>query len=375
MKKSLLFVFALCGAMAANAMEPLTAEQLSNLTVNVSNHTDGSFCLSSKVSLEYADASNPSTLLIQNFIGSGLPLRLNVNWEAGTVSAAPYVFAYEENYDDGTVYNLMVVSEAASNLPSPSDPAFNSSKVNGTISETALTLDPWNIAVVSQYFTSMTKKYDKAITTKIVASNATMTLQLREANWEKKDPDTYICPIEDTELLQFGTYVEDHDTELLVYNWNDMASCVKLYKSKVDGKYVFSTNADDIIFVRNKRYQYGIYPFDGQTDEFLYDIEAAPLVSEPVTAANEINFGYWIIYALSRKSEGSMGRYAKLHLDFNLNLDTDGISDSLTDEAPVKVTYYNLYGIEVANPKNGVFVKASTYPNGKTTTTKVVLNK
>ncbi len=373
MKKFLLLALALCGASAASAMEPLTAEQLSKLTINVSNHTDGTFCLSSKVSLEYPDETNPRLLNIQNFIGSGLPLRVNVDWDNGTVWVAPYTFDSEFNEDDYMTYYHMVVSEEASNLPTPMDPAFTSSKLTGTISETALTLEPWNIVVAHPYFTSMTKKYDKAITTEIVQPNAKMTLQMRGVNWDKEDPDTYICPIEDTELITFDTYVKDNDSEVLVYNWDDMASCVKLYKSKVDGKYVFSTKADEYIYIRNAKYQYGIYPFDGQTDETLYDIEAAPLVSEPVTAANEIDFGYWIIYALTRQNDRSMGRYAKLNLDFNLNLDTDGISDSLTDQTPVKVKYYNLYGIEVANPENGVFVKVSTYSDGRTASAKIVL--
>lgn len=373
MKKSLLLACALCGAMGLYAMEPLSAEQLAKLQVNVSNFTDGTFSLSSKVALEYPDASNPNTINIQNFIGSGLPLRANVDWESGTVTVAPYTFDSEFNDDDYMTYYLMVVSEAASNLSSPMDAAFNTSKVTGTISESALTLDAWNIVSVSPYFNAMTKKYDKPMTTEIVPANATMTLQMRGVNWDKEDPDTYICPIEDTEEISFGTYVKDNGEELLVYNWDDMASCVKLYKQEKDGEYTYSTKADEIIYVRNARYQYGIYPFDGQTDETLYDVEAAPLVSSPVVKNNEIDFGYWTIYALDRKSDRTMGRYAKLQLDFNLSLGSDGIADTLTEELPISTTYYAPTGIKVANPTSGLYIKVVTYPNGKTISKKVVL--
>ena len=42
MKKSLLFAFAMCGAMTINAMEPLTPEQLSKLSVQL-NTIDGEY--------------------------------------------------------------------------------------------------------------------------------------------------------------------------------------------------------------------------------------------------------------------------------------------------------------------------------------------
>lgn len=374
MKKLLLFALALCGVAVINAMEPLTAEQLSKLTVNVSNYTDNTFGLSSKVSLEYADETNPNLLQIQNFIGSGLPLRVNVDWETGTLAVFPSTFDQEFNEDDYQTYYLMVVSEEASNLSSPMDDAFLSSKVTGKISESGLTLDPWNIVVASPNFTSMTKKYDKAMTTEIVASNATMTLQLRDVNWDKEDPDTYICPIEDTELIEFDTYVKQEGTDVYVYNWDEMASCVKLTQKELDGTYTYTTHADDFVYIRNARYQYGIYFFDEETDENLYNVEATSLESEPVVNADELNFGYWIIYALERKSERTMGRFARLKLSFNLNLGTTttGIDDCATPEVPIKVVYYNLNGVRTANPADGIFVEVATYADGTVKTSKVM---
>lgn len=286
MKKFLLSALAIGAAMSAFAMEPLTVEQLEKLEVNVSNYTDGSFCLSSKVSLEYSDASNPTTLKINNFIGDGLALNTTVDWETGTISVAPYVFSSDMDYDTYEYYHLMVVSEEASNMSSPMDPAFNTSKVYGTITESGITLENWNIVKVNQYFSAMTKMYDQPVNTEIVPANAEMTLQLRGVDWDQEDPDTYVCPIVDTDEITFRTYVKDNGDELLVYNWDDMNSCVKLYKEVADGKTTFATKADEYVYVRNAKYKYGIYPFDGQTDESMWDIEAAPLASEPVTVAN-----------------------------------------------------------------------------------------
>lgn len=70
-----------------------------------------------------------------------------------------------------------------------------------------------------------------------------------------------------------------------------------------------------------------------------------------------------------------MGRYAKLKLDFDLDVElgSSGITDAAITEAPVKVTYFTLTGIEVANPKDGIYVKVATYADGKTIATKVAL--
>lgn len=369
MKKLLLSALALGASVAAIAMEPLTPDQLEKFRINVSNYVDGTFGLSSAVSLEYADNSNPNLLQIQNFIGDGLPLKLNVDWETGTLSAIPYTFS--QDYDDGSY--LMVVSEEASNLSSPRDEGFGNSKVTGTISESGITLNAWNLVKVDRDFSSLTKVYSQSLTTDIHLPNATMTLQMRGVNWDKEDPDTYVCPIEDTEKLTFRTYVKDNGTDLLVYNWDDMASCVKLYKSVTDGKIHYSTKADEIIYVRNAKYQYGIYPFAGKEDTDLYEVEAAPLVSEAVTKADQVDFGYWLIYALNRKQDRSMGSYAKLKLDFNLDLNTSGIADSVTNQTSVKVTYYNLQGVEVANPTGGVYIKVDTCADGSTRVSKIAL--
>ena len=54
MKKSLLFAFAMCGAMTINAMEPLTPEQLSKLSVQL-NTIDGEYSSNATIGAEYTD--------------------------------------------------------------------------------------------------------------------------------------------------------------------------------------------------------------------------------------------------------------------------------------------------------------------------------
>lgn len=370
MKKSLLFAFAMCGAVALNAMEPLTPEQLAKLTVQINNYPDNSFALSATVSPEYADASNPTLIKIQNFNGEGLPLQMNVDWETATVSVTPYTFSSEFNEDDYKTYYLMVVSEEASNLSSPMDAAFSKSKATGTISESGITLDPWNIVVVSQDFSSMTKKYDKALKTEIGIPNASMTIQRREVNWDIED-ENYVSPIQDAELMTYRIFTKVDGNKLFVYNWDDLASCVELTQKVTDGKYTYATDADDIIYTRNARYQYGLYPFNGQDNESLRNVEAAVLESEPITNPSELNFGGWIVYAISRQSERTFGSYAKLTLDTPLQLGTSGVEEAVAGSEPVKVSYFNLNGMETAAPAGGIFVKVSTYADGSVKAVKV----
>ena len=103
--------------MAISAMEPLTPEQLAKLSIQINSSEDG-FSLSATVGPEYTDASNPTTINIQNFNGTGMPLRMNVDWETATVSVVPYIF--DQDFDDDTyqTFYLMVVSAEAAELAS-----------------------------------------------------------------------------------------------------------------------------------------------------------------------------------------------------------------------------------------------------------------
>ena len=91
MRKFLSFALTLFCLVTINAMEPLTPEQLAKLAIQINSSEDG-FSLSSTVSPEYTDASNPTTINIQNFNGTGMPLRMNVDWETATVSVIPSTF-------------------------------------------------------------------------------------------------------------------------------------------------------------------------------------------------------------------------------------------------------------------------------------------
>ena len=56
----------MCGTIAVDAMEPLSAEQLARLSIQI-NTSDNAFKSNMTVGPEYTDESNPTTIKIQNF--------------------------------------------------------------------------------------------------------------------------------------------------------------------------------------------------------------------------------------------------------------------------------------------------------------------
>lgn len=312
MKRILSFALTLLCLLAANAMEPLTPEQLSKLSIQINNSEDG-FSLSATVGPEYTDASNPTTINIENFNGTGMPLRMNVDWETATVTVAPYTF--DQDFDDDTyqTFFLMVVNADAAELDSPMDANFSSSKLTGTISENAITLDPWNIVRVPQTFASMTKVYDKPLTTKIIESNATMTQQRLDwdDDWEN---------LLDAEEMKFRVYTEAEGEDLVVYGWDGMESCVKFKQNAENGKYTYANNPADVIFNYKNKRDYVLCALPGYTwddlDGFTAD-KANPVVSEEVSNPSELVFGPWIVEAFgdSYNNERSFGKTAKITFD------------------------------------------------------------
>lgn len=368
MKKSLLFAFAMCGAVALNAMEPLTPEQLAKLTVQINTTEAGTFNLSSAVQLEYPDASNPTTILVQNFNNTGMALRMAVNWETETVSIAPYTFDQEENYDTGETFNLMVVTPEAANLSSPMDAAFSTSKVLGKISESSLILDPWNIVKVTYNFQSMTKKYDENLTTKLLQPNATMT-QAR-LDWDL-DYENLVA----SENMEFRVYTETTSNSLVIYGWDGLESYINLTQKVDDGVYTFENNPADIIYAYRKN-SFRLCALPGTTWDDISNLNpetATSLKSDPITDPKEITFNKWIVIALgeSYNNERSFGTSAKLTLDTPLQLGTSGVEEAVADSEPVKVSYFNLNGVETAAPAGGIFVKVSTYADGSVKAVKV----
>lgn len=361
MKRHLLLSGALLCALAAGAMTPLTADELARIKVQINNNADGTFSMSATTGIEYPDASNPSLINIQNFNGEGLPLRLNVNWEDGTVYCAPYTFSSGYDEDTYQTYYLMVVSEAAAKLSSPMDSQFTSSRVTGTISADKLTLAAWNIVKVPQTFASMTPQYTQSQHTEILVPNATMTVQLREVDWDAENDD-YIYPIKDGEQMSYGIYVKASPEKVLVYNWDDLPSCVELTPVKTNGVYTYTTSDTDIIYDQGKR-KYGLYSADPQTDEDISTCEKTALVSAPVTDLKQLDFGKWMIYSSLRDTNRSMGAWARIALDEPLPLTAVGI-DQITDARPASSAFYTLQGVRVAEPEKGLYIRIDTYADG-----------
>ena len=360
MKKTLLFAFAMCGTIAVDAMEPLSAEQLARLSIQI-NTSDNAFKSNMTVGPEYTDESNPTTIKIQNFNNSGLAISLFVDWENATLSAAPQTLGYDDDYAN----MLMVVTPEASELSSPMDQAFQNARITGTISNDEIRLNPWTIVSVPTSFTSVTKLYDKPFDTKFISPNATMS---QDNDWEN---------LVSSYSQDFRVYTEVDGITLTVYGWDDMESCVKLTRKVDNGTFTYENNPSDLIYADKKRDWY-LCALPGTTWGDLENFKsenATSLVSNPITDSKVITFNQWIIvnFGESYNNERSFGSSAKLTLDPPLQLGTSGIGETIASGAPVKVAYFNLNGIETAEPAAGIFVKVSTYADGSVKTEKVAL--
>ncbi len=360
MKQTLLIAALAAMAAPAFAMEPLTPEQLENFRICVTNQgEENAFSNSFACSLEYPDASQPETLTIQNFNSSGLPLRCTVDWENGTVKVAPYTFNSDYDYDTYEMYYEMVVNEEAANLSSPMDPDFNNSFVTGTISETELTLENWNIVKVNMYFSSMTKTYSEPQNSAIHVPNT--HIEWTQMDW---DDDWILVPVEYGQPMSYDIYSEVKDDVLKVYNWDDMTSCVTLYKeSNEEGDY-FTTNEDEVI--TTGKYQFGIYPLPEEEDLFWEDVdemEPAPLVSAMVTDSKKLNFGGWLIRDYNKWYDRSYGEYAYLTFDYDIIPGYVNVAENIAPSNSV-AKFYNLQGVEISEPTTGLYIKVE---NGKST--------
>lgn len=355
----------MCGTVAVNAMEPLSAEQLAKLTVQI-NTSDNVFKSSATVGPEYSDESNPTTIKIQNFNNSGLPITIFVDWENGTFSASPQTLDFADDYSS---MNMVVPAEAA-DLSNPLDPAFESSRITGSISETGIVMNGWTIVAVPFTFDSVIKLYDKPFDTKFIAPNATMSQE--RLDWDNDWENLVSSYSQD-----FRVYTEVDGTALTVYGWDDMESCVKFTRKVDNGTFTYENNPSDLIYADKKRDWY-LCALPGTTWDDLDNFKsenATSLVSNPITDSKVITFNQWIIvnFGESYNNERSFGSSAKLTLDTPLQLGTSGIGETVASGAPVKVAYFNINGIETAEPAAGIFVKVSTYADGSVKTEKVAL--
>lgn len=363
MKKSLLLSFAMASVLGASAMTPLTPGELAALSFQL-NEIDGAFSSNATVSAYYADESNPTTIKIDNFFNTGLPWSLFVNWDEGTVSAAPQTLGYDSSFEN----YIMPVSPEAAELASPMDPAFSSSKVTGTISADGIVLNPWTMVSVPPYFNSLTKLYDRPFDTKIVAPNATMTHN--RLDWDD-DYENLVASFDH----DIRVYTEVSGTTLKVYGWDDLESCVPFTRINDNGKRVYVNNPADIIYADKKR-SWNLCALPGTTwDEIdTHTIDnAAPIKSSEIVNNKEISFPQWYIvnFGSSFNNQRSFGSASKLVLDSPLP-STTGIDEVAADAEIVGEAYYNVNGMEVVNPENGLFVKVTRYADGTTKAVKAV---
>lgn len=367
MKKILLLSAAMCGAFVMNAMEAPAPEELAKYTAQFNNYVGGGFELSSAVGIEYPDASNTNLISINNFNGTGNKLTVVVDWENGTLSVAPQNIESDYDYDTYQTYYYQIVSEEASKLSSPMDKAYMDSRVTGTITENTLKIDNWYLVKIPGTFNSLEVASPEAIVTEVRKPNALMTFCQRYINWDIENDD-WIYPVEDGETMSFSVYVDVQPEKIKVYNWDDLPSCCEFTLNNNDGVFTYSNNAEDIVYSDGKRF-YSLYSFKAEIDTDV-PTESTPLVSEPVTDPKQLDFGYWVLYSKERDRIRTMGAWAKLTFDEPLPVQTTSVSAIGADE-PVSTVYYNLQGLRVDNPSNGVFVKVTTTASGVAKATKV----
>ena len=306
MKKTLLLAFSLCMASAGFASEPLTQEQLDLFRPLINtNANTGEYTSCSTISLEYSDASNPTTMVIKNF-DDGSDLRTNIDWETGTISVAPYAFSGGYDEDTYQSYYIMLVNEEAANCSSPMDAAFSSSKVSGTISEDKITLDKWYLVKIDQYFSSITRLTDTPTNTTIHIPNATMTLNTYEWDDEWENLVAQETPV------TMGIYTEANTSSFTVYGWYDQPSRMVFNAETIDGKLVYTLPEDYVIY-KNSKYEYAISPLTGSTWEEVEEIGKAAFSSKPVENKTTVEFGSWIIksYRNGNSNDLCMGSAAK----------------------------------------------------------------
>lgn len=361
-------------AEVSKSTAPLTIEQLEKFRPLINNDaTTGEFTFSSAVQVNYPDASNPDQIIIENFDGKGTQLKnVYINWEEGIISVAPYTFNMGYDYKTDEDYYIMLVNSEAANASSPMEQEFMQSKVTGTIDENKITLDNWCFVRVDRSFSTMTKMGEPVNTT-IHVPNATMTLDTYDwdMDWENLLPNE--------EPVVIGVYTEATDNNFTVYGWYDQPSKVTFDLTTLEGKYIYSTPADANTYssTRSSRpYEQAIAPLTGTTWDDVSKITKTSFSSYPVESKTELNFGPWIIMEYADgETEGTdvvMGSSAKIALDYELPLNLSGIESVGISEKPVKEVYYNLQGVQVANPESGIYVKVSTYSNGTTKSTKVI---
>lgn len=380
MKKLLLFAFATCGAAALNAMEPLTAEQLAAFTCQVDMNADGSFYRSSAdVHMKYADGSDTKILISCFNYGEDSDVQtLWVNWEAGTVSISAMYYGYQHyDEDNNSYYYNFAVNPQAAELSGPMDPAFTSSKIVGTISEDGIVLEPWMLVKVAADFQSMKKGFTQPISTKYVKPNATMSVKRLEwdGDWENLIPYSQV-DLDGNEYPDMRIYAEIKDTDVIIYHWDDNPSCV-VFNQKVEaGNTYYTTPADRVIYTHRGKTPYVLCQLPGYTWEDIEGLSAenaVSVVSDAVTDNKKLSFGPWTTINLgSYNSERTFASACTVTFDNPLPVGASGLAEDMTAEEPVKVTYFNLYGIETANPENGIFVKVATYADGKQKATKIV---
>ena len=272
-------------------------------------------------------------------------------------------------YDSDYVNMLMVVNEAAANLSNPMDKEFQNSRITGTISENGISLDPWTIISVPMSFSSITKLYDKPFTSKFVIPNASMTQERYDwdLDWEN---------LEILATQEFRIYTEVDGTDLIIYGWDDMESCAKFTQNVDNNTYTYSIEPSNLIYKDKKRDWY-LCALPGTTWDDIDGLKAdnaTALISNPIVNASEVTFNKWIVVNFGKdyNNERSFGASAKIVLDTPLQLGTSGIGENVADKQAVKVAYYNLNGVETANPANGIFVKVSTFADGTAKAEKVV---
>ncbi|MDE6333676.1 MAG: hypothetical protein K2L77_03410, partial [Muribaculaceae bacterium] len=94
----------------------------------------------------------------------------------------------------------------------------------------------------------------------------------------------------------------------------------------------------------------------------VYDPGVYKIVMHYTTANGKttVNMPDWNVFYLSGGEDYDALPFitkSTMTFDFELGAATEGVSDIITDNSNAPVEYFNLQGVRVANPENGLYIR------------------
>lgn len=354
MNKTMLFSCLASLAFSASAVTAPTSEELAKMNLQIDNDVQSAFVHCNEVTLEYLN-NETSHITINNFLSNGNVVNATVDWATGDIKIAPQKCG--EDYDNGVFY-MLVSADAKSKSYDELPSTFITGKTDGK----TITLDAWNLMIVSYRGNSNTGAfYPEDLTTKFLATNATMACG--RMDWNDSWTDLVF-----TEELTLPVYGEIDGQELTVYNWGGEPAKVTLQREASNAGFWFVP--EDQVVMTRKKYSYGIYPMITNGEDAGSPAEG-PLKSKEQTEPNKLRFGTWVIYDKAKQRDRGYNEYANITFDFDIPIAT-GVTHNVATKSISGVKYVNLAGVQSTVPFDGVNVVVTTYSDGTKSISKIM---